>query len=101
MTDECTMAERNQAADQTDVVLQVLHKPTSLEETTYGDVRKLASSPHVWQYQPPVSIQALRQYLENKRKNDQSQYELLSAFIQQVQNRFFVKLTFFRKRCNT
>ena len=91
------MAERNQAADQKDVVLQVLHKPTSLEETTYGDVRKLATLPNVWQYQPPVSIEALRQYLENKRTNDQTQYELLSAFIQQVQNRFFVELVVSKK----
>lgn len=80
---EWALAEIHQKADEKDIVLQVLHKPTSLEETTYGDVQKLATLPTVWQYQPPVSVEALRQHLKSQQIDN---YQLLSAFIQQVRN---------------
>ncbi|XP_072022240.1 E3 ubiquitin-protein ligase rnf213-alpha-like [Amphiura filiformis] len=80
----CLKAERDLQADEKDVVLQVLHKPESLEAATVGDVQRLATLPVAWQYQPRISVATLHQYMDSERqKSGQKQYQLLDAFIQQ------------------
>ncbi|XP_072022244.1 uncharacterized protein [Amphiura filiformis] len=80
----CLKTERDLQADEKDVVLQVLHKPESLEAATVGDVQRLATLPVAWQYQPRISVATLHQYMDSERqKSGQKQYQLLDAFIQQ------------------
>ncbi|XP_072028881.1 E3 ubiquitin-protein ligase rnf213-alpha-like [Amphiura filiformis] len=84
VSEHCLKAERDLQADEKDVVLQVLHKPESLEAATVGDVQRLATLPVAWQYQPRISVATLHQYMDSERqKSGLKQYQLLKAFIQQ------------------